>query len=99
MEQLFLSLGGVATGLAVAWYWIKALREDMKTMRSDRISEMASMKAEHSEEIKCLADAHNAEVARIQERMDRMNERQDVLFRRALAKTDLKDSGRGLSSD
>ena len=85
MEQLIVSLGGSAMGLAVAWYWIKSLREDMAAMRKER-----------QEEIKCLTEEHDRETVRLQERLDRMNERQDVLFRRALAKTDLKDSGRGL---
>ena len=92
IEQILVSIGAPAIGLVIAWYWIKALREDMKTMRSDHVGQVTIMKLEHDEEIKCLTSAHQAEVNRIQERMDRIQERQNELFQRALRKTDLKDT-------
>lgn len=92
MEQLLFSLGGTGVGLAIAWYWIKSLREDMKVLREDHKAQLAAIHAEHTVEIKCLTDAHETEVTRIQERLDRMQERQNELFARALKKTDLKDT-------
>jgi len=92
IEQLILSQAGAGVGLAVAYYWIKALQKTLDDTIKLHKEEMVHQADVHKEEMQCQADSHNNEVIRLQERMDRMQERQNELFHRALNKTDLKDT-------
>lgn len=92
IEQIIMSQIGAGVGLAVAYYWIKSLQKTLDDTIKLHREEMAHQADVHKEEMQCQADSHNNEVMRLQERMDRMQERQDVLFKRALSKTDLKDT-------